>query len=125
LLSFLKTKYDIYIQVFHGRIVVRNLKTGVENFADSEAFAHPRIVIGDFDLAVASLRDVVSRDPDLKKDSISKAIYHVRYELAGGLTDLERRIIRDSSWDSLGTEVILVEDPAELSDSQLNSLIGE
>lgn len=86
------------------------------------AFDHPRVVIGDFDVALLTLREFVRRARRSSGIGKPRVVMHCLDPLGGGLTSVEARALVELAMRVGGGEVLLHCGPAELSDAEVLEL---
>jgi rod shape-determining protein MreB len=85
------------------------------------AFSHPRVIISDFDIAVATLRHFISKIANRPKIVRPFIVIHPLGNIEGEITHVEARALREAGV-SAGARKVLVWVGRELSDSELASL---
>jgi len=85
----------IYVQLYKDKIVARLIETRETNkYLVQKSFHHPRMLIGDFQVAESELTKAVA--PLLGKGFIKRTpifIMHQREILEGGLTKIEIKVL--------------------------------
>lgn len=102
----------IYIKLFKNRIEIVNLDTGETISRESiEPFSTQRFIIADFNKADALIRNIIN--DILPRKSIfprqTKILIQQVESVEGGLSEIEKRALRDLGEMAGGTPVILID----------------
>ena len=114
----------LYIQISRNKIIVVNLITGDEatSFA-SNPFSTRRSVLSSFNPANETLLAVI-KDLKLKKSFFKvKAVIQQMEDTDGGLTDIEKRALRDLAENAGINGVYIVDGKRRLSNSEALAII--
>jgi hypothetical protein len=116
----------IYLQVFRDKIIAVNLVTGervVENAVES--FSSIRQTIGHFNNANATLKSALQNLGIKKSFFGTKAVIQQMEGTEGGLSDLEKRALRDIAESAGADKVYIVETEMEMSEQEALLLIEQ
>ncbi|MBM0742998.1 rod shape-determining protein [Phormidium sp. CLA17] len=91
----------------------------VTDTAPQNAFDHPRLVIDDLEIAVATLVYFLQQAFNRQLFFAPSVIVHSLRELEGGLTSIERQLLLSLASQAGAREVFLFEGLQELSDDEL------
>ncbi|MDP2228114.1 MAG: hypothetical protein Q8J78_11630 [Moraxellaceae bacterium] len=84
-----------YVRIFRNRFVVQVFPAGLQA-ETSAAFSHPRLLIGDFEIAEKCLKDMIT---SLYKPFFLPGkpvlVMHPKEVLEGGLTTIEGRVLQE------------------------------
>jgi MreB/Mbl protein len=116
----------IYIKLFKNRIEIVNLETGEKISREStEIFSSQRFIIADFNKADALIRDILNEL--LPRKSIfprqTKILIQQAESVEGGLSEIEKRALRDLGEMAGGTPVILIDHFRPLSSTEASLLL--
>jgi len=110
----------IYVQLFKDKIVARLIETGETNkYLVENSFHHPRMLVGDFQVAESELTKAVS--PLFGKGFIKRTpifIMHQREMLDGGLTKIEIKVLKELGLGAKAREAHIWQSH-ELSDQEI------
>jgi len=87
----------IVVEIFVNRMVLRSLASGHSlEVAPSTPFSHPRMLLGDFNVAERALKEALHK---MRKPRFwtmpPKVVLHPRERLEGGLSPIEHRAITE------------------------------
>jgi actin-like ATPase involved in cell morphogenesis len=113
----------VYIKLFKNRVEMINLETGETISRESvQPFSSQRLVIADFNKADALIRSILN--DLLPKKGIfprqTKILIQQVVSVEGGLSEIEKRALRDLGEMAGGTRVILVDHFRQLDISEAN-----
>jgi actin-like ATPase involved in cell morphogenesis len=106
--------YKIYIQIGRNRVTVVNLNTGAEaTHTATKPFSTPRSVLSSFSPANETLMAAM-HDLGIKSSFIRlKAVIQQLEDTDGGLTDIEKRALRDLA-ENAGAGKVYIAEGAQL-----------
>lgn len=122
----LRPTFDLYVQLFPGRAVVEVPGTGRREEIAGGGFDHPRVVLGDWAAANASLKAAIARVAPSRWHRVRRALFHVQHEWEGGLTEVELRALKDLALDTAGlrSRINLYLRPAVLPGDEVGRLLA-
>lgn len=89
-------KTDIYVQVFINHIRAKNIGSGAtSDTMPPEPFSHPRMLVGHFLAAELAVKAAVAEVKGSKLFHTTRVLMHPMERLEGGLTQIERRVLRE------------------------------
>jgi hypothetical protein len=108
--------HKLYIQVSRNKVTVTNLETGVEvTQVAAEPFSSQRSILSSFDPANKTLVTAM-RQLNLKHSFLkTKAVIQQMEDTVGGLTDIEKRALRDLAEIAGVAEVYIVDGKQRLT----------
>jgi hypothetical protein len=117
--------FDLYIQALPGRLVVENPESGQREEATGQGFDHPRLLVGDFAAATATLKGAIERLAPSGRHRPRCVLFHVRHEWEGGLSQVDVRALLDLALASASTvrKVNVYEGPSALSPADVQRLL--
>jgi rod shape-determining protein MreB len=110
-----------YVKLYYNAIEVSNLKSGVTVKRQAiNGFSTKRLILADFNKAELLLSEIINElNPNKFGVSISlKTLIHIVEELEDGITELEKRGLRDLAEQVGSKEVYLWPDYKKLTDEQ-------
>ncbi|HWJ30124.1 MAG TPA: hypothetical protein VNS32_26545 [Flavisolibacter sp.] len=115
----------VYIQIFRNKITVVDLKTGNQVIRNAaEAFSSVRQVLNNFNTADQTIRSAL-KDLGMKKRFSGLKIVIQQMEGAeGGLSDIEKRAMRDLAETAGANKVYLVEHERPITTSEAIEIIN-
>jgi MreB/Mbl protein len=120
MLDFLKPA-SVYIKIFYNKVEITNLKTGETISRQAlEPFSNKRLVVADFNVAELLIRSIV-KELQLTKSFIGRSLRIIIQQmenLEDGLSETEKRVLRDLSEQAGGAFVIIVEHTRPLSSNE-------
>lgn len=112
--------YKIFIQFFRNKVRVINMETGEEVTRPSEIhFSSERQVLSNFSAAAKTVRDAL-KELGIKNTFLRPKIVIQQAEgAAGGLSDIEKRMLRDLAEEAGANKVYIVDHdrPFSLNDA--------
>lgn len=106
----LLTRTDLHVKLYSNKIEITNLETG-ESVSQTavENFSTPRIVIGNFAKANTVIKSIL-KELNIRNTVFGPKILMQQMEkLEGGLSDIEKRAMRDLAEDA-GAKYVLIAD---------------
>ena len=89
-------KTDIYVQVFINRIHAKNIGSGAtSDTIPPEPFSHPRALVGNFTVAETAVKATLAEVKGSKLFHTTRVLMLAMERLEGGLTQIERRVLRE------------------------------
>lgn len=117
----------VYIKLFKNKVGLLNLETGESIAREAiEPFSNERFIIADFNSANVTIRSAL--DELIPKRRFFprqiKVLIQQVVELEGGLSEIEKRALRDLGEMAGGAPVILVEHSRSLSNREADQLLS-
>jgi hypothetical protein len=118
----------VYIKILNNKIEIKDLRTGKSISRESSAhFSSTRLLIADFNVAELFIRSVLKEllSPQKIFQRSLKIVIQQMENLEGGLSESEKRILRDIGEQIGGVHVVLVDNTRPLSEAEaLSKLKG-
>lgn len=116
----------VYIKLFKNRIEIINLETGEKISRESlEIFSTQRFIIADFNKANALIKDILN--DLLPRKSVfprqTKILIQQVENVEGGLSEIEKRALRDLGEMAGGTPVLLIDHFRPLSETEASLML--
>lgn len=111
-------KIPIYVKIYTNQVEVINLKTG-ETASGREKFSTARIVVSDFNTIELLIRDLVGKVTKKRffPPQLTIAVQQME-KPEDGLSEIERRALRDMTEQAGGVSVKIVEHNRNLSNEE-------
>ena len=118
----------VYIKIFNNKIEIKDLRTGKSISRESSShFSNTRLLIADFNVAELFIRSLLEEvlSPQRFFQRSLKVVIQPMEDFEGGLSESEKRILRDIGEQIGGVHVVLVENTRPLSEAEaLSKLQG-
>src|SRR5688572_26844823 len=116
-------RVPVYIKLFENRVEIINLETGEEISRKAiESFSTKRFIIADFnkanDLIRSVMNDLLPRKGIFPRQT--KILIQQVESVEGGLSEIEKRALRDLGEMAGGTPVILIDHFRPLGNTEAN-----
>jgi rod shape-determining protein MreB len=110
---------SFYVQVRENRFQVRNIANSLSlQRQASPGFSHPRMLVGDFSAAQASLKSLLAEARGSGLILSTAVVIHPLEKIEGGLSQIEERMLHELAVGAGASKVVVwVGDP--LSDAEV------
>ena len=116
--------HKIYLQVFRNKIVAIDLLTGKRTIEQAvEPYSSTRQTIGNFNNANATLKNALKNLGIKKSFLATKAVIQQMEGTEGGLSDIEKRALREIAELAGADKVYIVEQDRVMSDQEALAVI--